>query len=240
MAKKISIVIPAFNEEKFLPTCLDSLVHQKTIHDFEVLVVDNASTDKTRAVANSFKNKLNIKIISESKRGRGAARATGFNQAHGSIICSTDADIILPQNWIEKIIKPFENPLIVATTCTCKIVDLSPIKNKILSTLQPIAMKVFKVIFKHYWLSGFNFAIRKEIYRKTHGFNRKLNAQEDIQLGFEVMKLGTIELIPDNPVIFSGRRFKNGILRGLFPYLQTFIKYYFFKDNTVVLSDVRV
>ena len=66
----VTIVIPAFNEEKYLASCLDSLVNQKTNLKYEVIVVDNNSTDRTAKIASSFKNRMNIRVIFEKKQGR--------------------------------------------------------------------------------------------------------------------------------------------------------------------------
>ena len=62
---KISVVIPAYNEEQSLPATLNSLVNQKTKYDFEVIIVDNNSTDNTGKVAKSYENKLHKTEIIE-------------------------------------------------------------------------------------------------------------------------------------------------------------------------------
>jgi len=83
----ISVIIPAANEEKTLPFCLASLKKQ-TFSNFEVIVIDNNSTDKTAAVAQKF----GAKVVSEKKQGIIYARERGFQEAKGEIIARTDAD----------------------------------------------------------------------------------------------------------------------------------------------------
>ena len=118
---KISVVIPAYNEEQSLPATLNSLVNQKTKYDFEVIIVDNNSTDNTGKVAKSYENKLHVKVVQETQKGRGAARKCGFAKAQGDIIASTDADTTLPGNWIESIGNFFEKNLkSIAVTALCK------------------------------------------------------------------------------------------------------------------------
>jgi glycosyltransferase involved in cell wall biosynthesis len=234
----ISIVIPAYNEEANILRCLDAFTKQTVKEEFEVIIVDNNSTDKTSKIASGYKNKLNLKIFLENKKGRGAARARGFKEARGSIIFSTDADTIVPVEWIERFEKRL-NKNIGAVTGSCRISDCAPITNFIFNIFQPLSMRVYRTFFGHYWLSGFSFAVKKDIYEKSGGFNDLLNAQEDIDLSFKVSKLTNIEFISDLPVEFSGRRFKNGLILGLIPYFATFISVFLYKKNSTTLSDVR-
>jgi len=94
----ISIVIPAYNEEENIRCCLEGLVAQKTDQEFEVIVVDNVSTDKTSGVARTFVDKINLRVVEEHTKGRGAARCRGFSEATGETILSTDADCVVPSN----------------------------------------------------------------------------------------------------------------------------------------------
>lgn len=235
----ISVVVPAYNEEKIIARCLNSLVSQKTNKEFEVILVNNNSTDKTDEIAQTFKKKLKLRIILEPKQGRGVARHTGFMKASGNIILSTDADAVVTPDWVEVLSGLMTKPGVVAATGTCWINDCSYMTNKSFNLFQPLFMRGYRLLFGHYWLSGFSFGIYKEIYEKSGGFNTKLNAQEDIDLSFKVSKLGKIYFFPDHPVLFSGRRFKKGFVRGLYPYLATFFDYYFFKRNDFTLPDVR-
>ncbi len=235
----ISIVIPAYNEEKFITICLDSLVNQKTSKKFEVIIVDNNSTDDTRKVAEKYRNKLNLKVISEKKKGRGAARSAGFKAAQGELIFSTDADTKVPTDWIEVLSGFFKKDNIVAVTGTCKMIDCSWITNMFLNTFQPKIMFLYRLFYGYYWLSGFNFAIRRSVYKESGGFNPNLNAHEDIELGLKVKNLGDVYFFKNLPVVVSGRRFKKGFLKATFAYIQTVIDYSLFRKKTVYLEDVR-
>lgn len=235
----VTVVVPAYNEEQRIARCLDGLVNQKTTEAFEVIVVDNNSTDNTAKIAFSYKSKLNISVIKELKKGRGPARATGFKHAKGSIIFSTDADCIVPSSWIEEFLKRLHSSSAVAVTGTIEVKDVGTIKNFAINILHFPFMFSYKLVIGHYWLSGFSFAIYKDIYKKSGGFNTNINVQEDIDLSYKVSKLGKILLITNTPVEFSGRRFKTGILKGFLPYAQTYISYFWQKNENVVLSDVR-
>src|SRR5687768_14816792 len=99
----ISVVIAAFNEEKYIKNSLASLTRsaQKTKLNYEVILVDNNSTDKTVEIAKTFRNDMDLRIVQETIQGRGAARAKGFEEAKGEILISADADSIFYEGWID-------------------------------------------------------------------------------------------------------------------------------------------
>lgn len=234
----VSVVIPAYNEEKNIKNCLEAFLQQKTNYKFEIILVDNNSTDKTVEIAKEFENKLPLQIIKETKKGRGPARKKGFDEAKGDIILSTDADTIVPLDWVEKLTEKFKNERVIAVTGTSKINDCSQNTNTFYNIAQPLAMEVYQIIFRHYWLSGFNFGIRKEIYKKSGGFNGDINEQEDIDLSFKVRKLGKIIITKDTPVLCSGRRFRKNPISGSFIYLKSF-SYYLLNHPKKFLIDIR-
>lgn len=239
MKTEVSVVIPAFNEEKYIGETLFSLLRseQATDINYEVIVVDNNSTDKTVELAQKFSYGMDLKIIKEEKQGRGAARARGFAQAQGEIILSADADTIFYKGWVETLTNAIKGDVIAVTT-SCKIVDSNSLTNVLFNFLQPIFMVLYRIFFGHFWLSGFSFGILKEVYQKSGGFDPNLDGQEDIELGFKVSKLGKIKFI-NNPVIFSGRRFKKGLWIGLWDYVKNFLEVFVLKKKDSILEDLR-
>ena len=225
----ISVVVPAYNEEKYIGDCLKSLINQQTDKSYEVIVVDNNSQDDTAKVALGFKDKLNLRVILEKKQGRGAARARGFREALGDIILSTDADTILYPGWIKTLVSPIGGE-IAATITSSKVNDLGFLKNTLFNLLQPFFTLLFMWVFGHYWLGGFSFAILKTAYKKSGGFNVNIGTYEDADLAFRVSKIGKIKFI-NKPVIFSGRRFKKSLLAGLYQYIHTFIQAFLLKKE---------
>lgn len=236
---EVSVVIPAFNEEKYIENTLFSLLksEQKTSINYEVVLVDNNSSDKTIERALKFKKGMNLRIVHEKKQGRGPARARGFKEAKGAIILSADADTIFYKGWVEDLASQITGE-VVATTSTCKIVDSSPVTNCLFNFFQPKVMVLYKLLAGHFWLSGFSFGILKSVYTQSGGFDVNLQAQEDMDLGFRVAKLGRIKCIK-KAVVFSGRRFKDGLLIGLGEYFKTFIEAFVLKKKSVYLDNPR-
>jgi len=103
-AVSISIIIPALNEEKMIGRCLESLTKLAFGHDrFEVLVVDNGSRDRTLAIAESFKDRLNLKVLQQAGVRISALRNLGARAAAGDIVVFLDADCLAPSDWLDRI-----------------------------------------------------------------------------------------------------------------------------------------
>lgn len=103
---KISIIIPTYNEEKVLPQCIESLGFQ-TFTDFEIIVVDDGSTDRTLEVLSELKIKnLKLKIEHAAHLGAGAARNLGAGNAKGEILVFVDADMTFDESFLEKLVEP--------------------------------------------------------------------------------------------------------------------------------------
>lgn len=234
---KVSVVVPAYNEEKSIKETLESLVDQNTDLEYEVILVDNNSTDKTVEIAKTFQNRMNLRIINEKRQGRGAARARGFDESLGDIILSADSDSIFYKDWITTLVEPLKGNIVAAST-SCKIVDCAPFTNAAFNFLQPKIVIGYRLLSGYYWLSGFSFSIFKDAYKKSGGFDIELQGQEDTDLSFKVSKVGKIVFI-QKPIIFSGRRFKKGLLAGLFDYFRSFIEAFWFRNKKVFLSNIR-
>lgn len=235
----ISVVIPAYNEEKYLGATLESLARQQTQRQFEVIVVNNASTDVTAQVALGFTDRLRLRLIDEPNKGRGAARATGFAAAASDILLSTDADAVVPPDWVEKLCAALTESGGVAVSGTCYINDLSWLENKIFNVVQPAAMVAHRLVFGNYWLTGSNFALYKQVYLAAGGFKTDLNSQEDAELGERVGAAGRIVFVGHVPVLVSGRRFQRGLLPGLWDYVRSLLERRVLRKKEIILSDAR-
>ncbi|MDO8583097.1 MAG: glycosyltransferase family 2 protein [bacterium] len=236
---EVSIIIPAYNEEEYIRPCLQSLVWQNTKRNFEVILIDNNSTDATKKIAMSFKDKLDIRIITEKKQGRGIARWRGFEEATGEFLFSSDADTIFPPEWIERFMEYFKDKKIVAVTSLCDIDGTSRRKKIIFKFVQLLANEGHRIALGHYWLSGFSYAIRKDVYIKAGKIDKSLNALDDIDLGRRVQKFGKIQFVRNTPVLSSNRRYKNGVSSGLLAYVKPAIQVALLKKNKFTMDNPR-
>ena len=236
----ISIVIPAYNEEQRIATCLQSLCKQNTEQPFEVIVVNNASTDRTKEVASAFADQLELRIIDEPKKGRGAARSRGWSAAQGTIIYSTDADATLPPTWIERFYCKLEDDATIVGVCSgARIHDSGVLCNTLFNCTHPIFMRFWRVVAGFHLLPGFSFALRKDAYDRSGGFDPSNNGQEDVDLSRKIGTIGPVFYAPKTPIVFSGRRFHRGILKGIWEYIRMFYHIIARKNTTVELSDPR-
>src|SRR5512139_3857761 len=96
----ISVVVPSYNEEKNIAACLESLSNQTIARDeYEIIVVDGNSKDRTREIAAQYADLVFI----QTSRKVGGARNDGAQKAKGEILATTDADSIIPRDWLEVI-----------------------------------------------------------------------------------------------------------------------------------------
>ena len=103
---KISIIIPAYQHSKELPDCLESLFAQ-TLKSFEIIVVNDGSTDNTSEVLELYKNR-GVQIIKQENSGANAARNRGFDESSGDFVIFCDADIIMRQDCLEKMFQALQ------------------------------------------------------------------------------------------------------------------------------------
>lgn len=222
----ISVVIPAFNEEKFIAVSLQSLILQH-YQNFELIVVDNNSSDRTAEIAGNF----GAKIVFERRQGVGFARQRGFHEAKGKIIATTDADSFLPSNWLSRIAKEFQSDR--------KLVAFGGLYNFYSGTIMArtailffsYPAWIFDRIFSGGWsLPGANLAVRKESFLKIGGFRTELNLGEDADISQRLRKMGRVRLDRDFKILVSGRRFRHGLV-GLMAYVPGSLARIFFRKH---------
>ena len=110
---KISIVIPTLNSEKTLAECLEAIRNQKTSLNYEIVIADAGSSDKTLEIAHRY----DVDVIAENPLKTGeAGKTAGILASSGDIIALIDSDNILPcKDWLDRMVEPFSDPEIIAT-----------------------------------------------------------------------------------------------------------------------------
>jgi len=207
---RVSVVVPVYNEEKYLANCLNSLVKQSVPAD-EIIVIDNNSTDGSVAIAQKFP----VRIVHEKKQGMIHARNRGFNEAKYEIIARTDADTILPKNWIKRVKKAFEDETVVGISGPANFYELPKYveyarQKKFASSLIKSYNKIVKQILKHDCLYGPNYSIRKQAWEqiKNNICMDDKKVHEDLDIAIHISPYGKIRFIYSLAVKTSARRWK--------------------------------
>lgn len=101
----VSIIVPVYNGEKYLPVCIESILSQ-TVSNFELIIINDGSVDKTLAICEEYKFRdKRIRIINKSNEGVSIARNYGIKQSKGSLICFIDADYLIAVDFLEKLLR---------------------------------------------------------------------------------------------------------------------------------------
>jgi len=102
----VSVVVPVFNGGNTIERCVRCLKRQKTTRDFEIIIVDDGSTDGCLGRIDG----PGVRVIKQANHGPAAARNLGVEKSRGRIVLFTDSDCEPLENWIEEMVAPFENP----------------------------------------------------------------------------------------------------------------------------------
>lgn len=232
---KVSIIIPAYNEEKLLPRCLKSIFSTHLPEDYEIIVVNNASTDRTEEIAKSFSG---VKVVTELKKGITKARQAGFEAACGDILVFFDADTVIPPDWFRTAVAKFKSK--------SKLVGVSgPYRFEAISwwakglewfynyIIMPTGEFIWKFILRQggIMLLGGNFAVKREALTAVNGFNTEIDFYgEDTNLTRRIAKIGEIYYTNKLFVYSSPRRFEGeGRLKLIIKYVINFLGEWIFK-----------
>jgi glycosyltransferase involved in cell wall biosynthesis len=214
--KRISVVVPTYEEEKSIESFLKQFENQTLPRsEFEIIVVDGDSKDRTREIAEKY---ADLVIIQESD-GIGGARNDGVKAASTSFIATTDADIRLPDGWLEVMLKHFENDdEVVAVVGPDGPLEKTWKSRLIFSFLRNVIY--FATFFGMYTTGGTNSGFRRSKFLEAGGY-KSLPHSDDVEIGFRLMKLGKIVYDKEQFVELSVRRLeKDGYVRTLLTWLK--------------------
>lgn len=201
----ISLIIPAYNEEDYLPACLEAVMENVAGQVMEIIVVDNNSTDGTRAVVERYPA---VTYVFEPEKGITRARQRGLVASSGDILAYVDADTRPPAGWIEQVREQFG-------TCNelgClsgpySFYDLGGIPRTTSAGWFVAARQLAKIT--GYLIVGGNFAIRRDVLEKMGGFDSSIEFYgEDADIARRARKHGKVLFSPRLVMPTSGRRMK--------------------------------
>ena len=199
----ISIIIAAYNEEKVIKRTLDSIYASK-YRNFEVVIVDDGSKDRTGRIVKRFKNnKLrNLTLVSQENGGKAIALNNALkNYVKGNLIMTLDADSVLANDALKKVIVYFCNPKVVAVASNVKIIK----QNSLLGIIQYIEYllgyrlkKAYTVLNNEYIIGGIGSTFRKSAIKHVNYYDTD-TVTEDIDLTMKIIAKGN----KNNKVIYA-------------------------------------
>ncbi|MDD2472590.1 MULTISPECIES: glycosyltransferase [unclassified Methanoculleus] len=216
----ISVVVPTYNEEQNIERCLESLADQTVPREtYEVIVVDGNSKDRTRELAEPLADRVFV----QTSRRVGGARNDGAMAATGDIVATTDADCILPRDWVERIERNFAEREIVQLYGT-----VYPIEDGFRNRLSLAGANIFSRIGYYtrtiYFTLGCNTAFDRETFIRA-GMYRCIDAGDDLEIAQRMRKIGRVHLDPRLKVGFSMRRYQQfGTLKSIGEWLYIVLR----------------
>lgn len=224
MPLSCSVIVCAHNEARYLPACLHTLLAQSRPPD-EVLVIDNASTDGTGAIAAAMPG---VRVVHEHRKGLVVARETGRLAATGDILVYVDADCRAPLTWLERIERRFAaSPSLVALTGPYRYYDWDWQGRLLIRLYDLVVAPVTQVLVKYVLrigtlFYGGNFAVRREALARIGGFDTAIEFHgEDTNVGRRLAAVGPVSLYMDCWIHTSARRF---IAMGRWAVVQLYVR----------------
>lgn len=216
----ITLVIPAHNEESILGVCLQKTIENARGAFKEIIVVDNASTDKTASIASKFPG---VRVVYEPHKGLTYARQKGFEECKSELIAYLDADTYISKNWISIAEKVFTKyPDIASLSGPRRYFGAK--KYKLLLSNAMWATAPLTYAFVGYMILGGNFITKRSAIEKIGGFDTGIAFYgEDTNLARRLSKVGKVMFRMDFIVYASARRFEQeGIFKANIVYMLNY------------------
>jgi glycosyltransferase involved in cell wall biosynthesis len=214
----LSIIIPTLNEEKYLPRLLECIT-RSNIDDYEIIVSDGQSTDKTIDIAKKYK----CRIVTSKKRSPAHQRNQGAKKAQGKLLLFLDADSLLPQNFFQPVLIEFNNRKLDVAGFYVTF-NSKKIIYKFLSNWANIFQ--FFLHKLHPFSVGAGIIVKKKYHKKVNGFDESITIGEDHYYSADIKKInGNYGLIKSKKILFSIRRLEH---EGIFTVIAKWHKAAFY------------
>jgi glycosyltransferase involved in cell wall biosynthesis len=224
----ISFVVPAYNEEKHLAKTLTAITSEieRTGCTAEIIVVNNASTDGTGQLAASFPD---VVVVDEPVKGLVQARRAGFLCASGDLIANVDADTIVTEGWLTRVLTEFRRPGLVALSGPYIYYDVPKRTRAAVRAFYVMGFGFYVlnrfVLRSGSMLQGGNFVVRRAALEEIGGYNPLFSFYgEDTDLARRLNAVGAVKFTFQLPALSSGRRLlEEGVLRIGLRYSMNFV-----------------
>ncbi len=217
----ISVVIPTLNEEKFVRMCLESLKKQDYKGEYEIILVDGHSTDKTASIAKEYTDR----VLLLPPKGPGMARNYGATQAKYPVVAFIDADCLAPPNWLSRVEEDFRDPKLVGLGGVLRPQEGLAL-DKVMFKVNSDWWVRLSAIFGIYQLYGNCCAYRKDKFFELKGFDTNVSFWEDTELSMRMKKIGKLHIDGGWWVETSTRRFRQmGYPKVFWVNLKAFVSF---------------
>lgn len=217
----VSVIIPAYNEEKYIGDCLEALLRYARSDLLEILVVDNASTDRTGAIAAGYEA---VRVIREERKGVTRARQRGFVEARGELLAFLDADTRIQEKWSAELFKKFgADPSLACLSGPYVYYDFPPLLRLFGGLQWNILAPIFAWMFGYMALAG-NMVLPRTVLEKMGGFDTTIEFYgDDTDTARRARAFGRVQFSPWFYLFSSGRRFRNqGMINTAVTYARAF------------------
>lgn len=218
--KNISVVVPAYNNEKTIAATIEALLAQDyPKENLEIILVDDGSNDRTGEIIKNFP----VKYSYQDNKGPAAARNLGWKFSSGNIVCFTDSDCVPEKDWVSKIIKAYTSEQIAGVGGSYDIVNSESLFASCIH--EEIVQRHLKMPKEVNYLGAFNVSYRRSILEEVGGFNESYSdaSGEDNDIAYRVVKKGYTLIFdknirvghyhPTSLLRYLKRQFKHGFWR---------------------------
>ena len=201
MTPKISVIIPTYNRANYLVEAINSVLYQ-TFRDFELIVVNDGSSDNTEEILNKYVGK--IKYFYQGNNGVSAARNKGINNSEGEFICFLDSDDLWEKKKLEKQIDYFNKNVDAKICYTDEIWIRKGIRVNQMKKHRKYSGDIFKMSLPLCIISASSIMIKKEVFSKVGFFDEALQVCEDYDLWLRISEKYQVGFIPEKLIIKRG------------------------------------
>lgn len=196
----ISVIVPAYNAAETLGECLAALLDQSMPREeYEVIVVDDGSTDATQEVVEQYA----VHLLTQANQGPAAARNLGVSHAQGEILLFTDADCVPAQNWIEAMVGPFVDAEIVGAKGVYRTWQKELVARFVQLEYEDKYDRMRREPYIDF-IDTYSAAYRKTVFQKNGGFDPAFPqaSGEDIDFSWRLSRRGYNMVLAPNAVVY--------------------------------------
>ncbi len=195
-----SIIVPAYNAERTIKQCLDSLMRQDYAGNYEVIVIDDGSSDSTPDIVSTYKR---VKLIRQSNAGPAVARNRGAKEAQGDIIIFTDSDCMPENSWVSEMLRPFKDK------------DVVGVKGRYKTRQKEITARFVQMEYEDKYsymqkndyidfIDTYSAGFRKDVFLDLKGYDSDfpVACAEDVELSFRLSRRGYKMVFNPDAVVY--------------------------------------